>query len=39
MRDEAEAENKTFIKNLKDGHHLIYLGDIAYIKSMLDGLN
>jgi len=31
MRAEAQKGNEAFIANLADGHHLLYLADIAYL--------
>ncbi|GAM67932.1 hypothetical protein JCM19236_2087 [Vibrio sp. JCM 19236] len=32
MQDEANKGNPQFIQNIRDGHHLSYLEDIAYIR-------
>jgi hypothetical protein len=32
MESEASSGNEAFQTNIKDGHHLIYLADIAYLK-------
>ena len=43
MESEAKSGNEAFQANIKDGHHLIYLADMAYLKQhqkiIVDGLD